>query len=95
MSDYIKRDVLVQAFMDELLDEIPFSLKRELAEKMVDNIPKADAVEVIRCKDCKYWKSDLQLLDLAREKLVAPCPLNERDSFEDGYCELGEREDND
>lgn len=85
MSEYIKRDVLVQAFMDELLDEMPYSLKRELAEKMVDNIPKVDAVEVVRCKDCKFNK--------AKDKDKGVCGLMLYVHNADDYCSYGERKD--
>lgn len=81
MSDYIKRDVLVQLFMDELLDEIPFSLKRELAEKMADTIPKVDAVEVVRCKDCKHWDSDCRWCE----------SWGDTQLYDNGYCSYGER----
>ena len=84
MSDDVKRDVLVQAFMDELLDEIPFSLKRELAEKMADNIPKVDAVEVVRCKGCKYRQP-------VENCMFGECMYAASMVADDDYCSNGER----
>ena len=92
MSDYIKRDVLVQAFMDELLDEMPFSLKRELAEKMVDNIPKVDAVEVVRCKDCKYrYEYATNITGDIKHYYI--CDFLDAENKDDDYCSYGERKD--
>ena len=44
-------------------------------------LPKVDAVEVVRCKDCKYEKTCSILWESTEPK-------------ENGYCSLGERKDN-
>ena len=52
----------------------------------VDNIPAADVVEVVRCKDCAYcehWYRDKGLCALWAENGI--------DVFEDGFCSYGKR----
>ena len=61
----------------------------------IDTIPRVDAVEVVRCRDCKH------LNVLNRKELYAHCPktntvflpfdLDTREHF----CSLGERKDGD
>ena len=56
----------------------------ELAD-LVNDAPTIDAVEVVRCKDCKYWRDD----HTCREhSLVSPMGANE-------FCSRGERGDSD
>lgn len=50
------------------------------------NLPTADVVEVVRCKDCKYcehWYADKGRCFLWHESGI--------DVFEDGFCNYGER----
>lgn len=42
----------------------------------------ADVVEVVRCKDCKFWDSDCRWCDL----------WGDTQEYDDGYCSYGERE---
>lgn len=54
------------------------------AEQLLDEIPAADVVEVVRCKDCKY--------NVGTKKCLNP------DSFfavpkDDDFCSYGERKD--
>lgn len=61
---------------------------------LLDSIPAADVVEVVRCKDCK-WYSELacgerELLGSqgwCNEVMARPMPSN-------GFCSFGERENN-
>lgn len=36
----------------------PEYLMRDDALHVIDSIPAADVVEVVRCKDCKYWQDN-------------------------------------
>lgn len=64
----------------------------ELSEKNLDEevgaikaeIENTDCVQVVRCKDCKYWRVD----DDANDK---GCPYYYTD--EEGYCCDGERKE--
>lgn len=50
----------------------------------------ADMVEVVRCKDCKKWFRHTQV---DRER--GDCRRYETTKHENGYCDRGERKDND
>lgn len=57
--------------------------------KRIKEEPAVDAVQVIRCKDCKYsehWYRDKRRCFLWHETGI--------DVFEDGYCNYAERKDN-
>ncbi|MBR0085661.1 MAG: hypothetical protein IJL97_03830 [Lachnospiraceae bacterium] len=85
MSDYIKRRDAMMVL----------GASRELTDGMrsVLMIPRADVVEVVRCKDCDFWNKDENILG-------GIC--DEWSDFEDGlsrytsgddYCSLGERKE--
>lgn len=50
----------------------------------IENAPTVDAVEVVRCKDCKNMN----------EELVVWCYWHERATNPYDYCSYGERRDN-
>lgn len=52
--------------------------------------PTVDAVEVIRCKDCKKW---FRHTEVDRER--GECRRYQTTKHETGYCDRGERKDND
>lgn len=82
MSDYIKRDDALNVFVDAN------SIIK--AWHNTQHIPSVDAVEVVRCKDCKHYEYSDRL-----ERLVCGyhrgwwVGMNEND-----YCSYGERKDN-
>lgn len=87
MSEYIKREDAEQAIRIalrplELL--LPTVIHTEnIAEYIMKDVPSADVVEVVRCKDCKWWNGD---------------ECTGRDIFvvdDDEYCSYGERRDAD
>lgn len=60
----------------------------EIAASCVYNLPSSDAVEVVRCMDCKHstaWYSNNR-----RCFLWSECGIR---VFEDGFCNYGERKD--
>lgn len=65
-------------------------------QMLIDNAPAVDAVEVVRCKDCKSWKQDgvdygLCLTDVAPiDGDVGAVPRWEND-----FCSYGERRSDD
>lgn len=56
MSDYIKREDAIQAIVGHLVpkqyDGNLVNAGFEVAHEIVDALPSADVVEVVRCKDC-------------------------------------------
>lgn len=54
----------------------------------IETVPSADAVEVVRCKDCIHsteWYRDRRRCFLWNENGISV--------FEDGFCNYGERKD--
>lgn len=63
----------------------------EVAEvrKFIENAPTVDAVEVVRCKDCKHWKDGVSgCTDYAK-----CCDIGYYMVGENGYCCYGERQE--
>lgn len=56
MSDYIKREDAIKAMARGI--GIPYTDFIDVAERCMDDIPTADVVEVVRCRDCKYATYD-------------------------------------
>ena len=57
----------------------------------IDTIPRVDAVEVERCKDCKHWLKDVA----GCTDFVGRCELANYMVGAVGYCVYGERKDGD
>ena len=91
MSDYIKRE-------DAMTCEISVTALREdknVIEQVVEgimnhikNVPSADVVEVVRCKDCKYhdanWSSCTHWYD---------DPFDQQNVKDTDYCSYGEKKE--
>lgn len=78
MADYIDR----QAAIDVVANH------KQVTINLLESLPSADAIEVMRCKDCKHsteWYRDKRRCFLWHENGI--------DVFEDGYCSYGERKD--
>ena len=76
MTEYIEREALVNSFRScgaskDLIDSIVYRINLQEA---------VDAVPVVRCKDCKYFKTRL---------------CENEDSHDDWFCADGERKDGD
>ena len=56
-------------------------------EKRFDELPSADVVEVVRCRDCKYFEPD--------GPYDSWCHGWSGMTVDDGYCSFGERKDGD
>ena len=87
MARYIDADAL----LSRLPDDLPYkaSVKRVLIQA-----PEADVVEVVRCKDCEYWKDTSS--DTVTEDHWGECrkPLGDYsycETAEKDFCSYGER----
>ena len=94
MSDYIKREDAVRAIMEYIrdgCDESDEFIDGTYKAKLIveEDIPSADVVEVVRCKDCKYALSQrAQYGDYwckSRKGMLYVMP--------DNYCSYGECKD--
>lgn len=76
---------------DEVLDYVIASLKTDEAYQL--EYEDRDCVEVIRCKNCKWWKDS----DGAYRRgcnAESKCPISHIEVYEgNGYCFLGERKE--
>jgi hypothetical protein len=64
------------------------SIIAETIVRFLKKQPTVDAVEVVRCKDCKYYENK-------NINLLPYCTLCGITKFEDDFCSCGERKDND
>ena len=60
--------------------------RRFCMDKIIDAQQKVDAVEVVRCKDCKHWKPCAFT--------GGECSLDEQVWCDDDFCSYGERKGN-
>ena len=104
MRRYIDADKLTEAFVKaakqvgNIGDQIAFRM-------MINEIPAADVVEVVRCKDCKHKPNGYTDDDVLRypnfpheENNPCPCQVYEDKWYswipnDDSYCSYGERAD--
>ena len=95
MSDYISRQTVIDMFQRQAYDDwnqgtgTTWANAFSEAADMIENLPSADAIEVVRCKDCKHY-------DLFNNGCNGMC-LRHIDAFEvfypDDFCSYGERKD--
>lgn len=103
MADYVDR----QAAMIEFAEHVKKSNNSDFAPtptwndavEIVENLPSADVVEVVRCKDCVHyipydwmfsevWKSQ-NIEDYSQDEIG--CEWIDHYVKPDGYCSFGER----
>ena len=92
-KEYIEREAVL-AYMSEVKaacisnfeDEASAVIAGMIGEIKDDEIPAADVVEVVRCKDCKYRKTE----DCA---MFYECNCGEQHTWEtdNDFCSYGER----
>lgn len=83
MREYIKRDDVKSALNGACV---------LYHTETIDRIPSADVVEVVRCRDCEYWKCN------PNTDRYGSCKKVSYDDFEvvmedDDFCSYGERKD--
>lgn len=89
MSDFISRNALLDdlKWLKSVVNE---SSKNEVQDFIdrAESFPKADAVEVVRCKDCKHWDTT----DCGNGHGWCPKVVGYRSGT--WYCAAGERRTN-
>ena len=95
MTDYIKRDDAIAEFTTNGSATVYGVDKCKAIISRLQLVPSADVVEVVRCKDCKYWQD--------QEEGIVEVPICARIQSaseenplvmiigENGYCSYGER----
>ena len=84
MSDYINREMAADCIVLECDD-----VTLEQARQAIKDCPSADVVEVVRCKDCKYY--DVNWDSCTR---WTSDQFNQASVRNNDYCSFGERKDN-
>ena len=98
-DDLISRQALLAAFRTYMVEHFDKDKcadagnckvceKRCLWHEVVASVPAVDAVEVVRCKDCKHGELNCNL----KEKEYVVCELDEHHVWRpNGFCSYGER----
>lgn len=80
MKKYIDAEGVMRACYDSFLKTGNKAYREIFA--LVEAVPAADVVEVVRCKDCKYRDDDDFCTGRGYTNVLAP---------DDGFCDKGER----
>ena len=80
VKEYIERQTL--------LHKIRWASSAEEAVMSVRRIPAADVVEVVRCRECKYWGDEAGELQRSDGVLFARCKVHNYllDGRHTGWC---------
>lgn len=107
MSEYIKREDAINIMQCEQnrLPKNAIGAEYSHVKVLLYNIPAADVVEVVRCKDCKYRpyivdpNKPAEGFNLDQEWGLQRCPYLVADGWysimpnDDWFCSRGERKD--
>jgi hypothetical protein len=80
MKEYIDRGALLKE-----LERFPHL---QMAGSIVRSMPKEDVVEVVRCKDCKYWENGKDY-----EPYCNHFDSTLSDTTENDFCSYGKRKE--
>lgn len=90
MADYINREALVDTLTAKA--DMALGTPKEVfhaAAKMVNLLPAADVVEVVRCRDCEQWKRNSGFADSPNGHCFYHCI----DTNGNDFCSYGERKE--
>ena len=93
MTDYIRREAALEAFENADADvfedygdgTVDWGFGRKNIQNVINGIPAADVVEVVRCKDCKH-RTEYGNCGHPRQKGVLPS------AYPFDFCSYGEAE---
>lgn len=88
MAEYIEREAAIR----KINGEFPDAHYPSWYAALLEEVPAADVVEVVRCKDCKYrgW-----VQEPCHGKTVHYCKLTENRVEDNNFCSYGERRESD
>jgi hypothetical protein len=96
MAEYIEREALLEKARELAQNFSSSCLATPHIIKAIENAPKADVVEVVRCKDCKDYRPVL----FGGETMHYGYCFNTHDSvsgnrhrYEGDYCSYGKRKE--
>ena len=85
MPEYIEREIL----KSEMTEAMCGTGYQQWAIDVIDRLPTADVVEVVRCKDCELYKAYSDPL----EGFYGQCLVRECDIGENDFCSYGKRKE--
>ena len=90
----VDADAIIQAVCTKLgIKDKKFLLQSEKAiVDVILNAPTIDAVEVVRCKECKYWHDHITTTWCSRGAELRPQESGWVKRDADDFCSYGERE---
>jgi len=100
MNDYIKREAAVKITWQEPTYSDALNVLTEVRER-INDIPSADVVEVVRCRECKHCEEYESMAGIEHYCNRTWCSLYDWSDTPcfyvkpDGYCSYGERKDHD
>lgn len=83
MADYIDRQAAIE--VADAVWSVTGDVNVAKVWDQLRNLPSADAVEVVKCRDCRYFNSTFPLLHM--------CDISWMKMKPDEYCSLGERKE--
>lgn len=92
MSRYIDADAYRAKWAD-IFDSAYGDSCCEMFKKSIDEQPTADVVEVVRCRDCTWWKSIFSWN--GKEHKVCVRDSSEPPREQNDFCSYGERREDD
>ena len=102
-KEYIEREAAKRELLSWAVSlNHPEYLIKDDALHIIDSFPAADVVEVVRCRDCKYWGDEAGKLQHSDGVLFARCKVHNylidgRHTgwcpTENDFCSYGERKD--
>ena len=81
-------------FIADVLDAFKVPVGDRMADRLlktIDALPTVDAVEVVRCKDCKYYNPELQRCNHPCLDYDVECFDHWIDTEPDGFCSYGKK----
>ena len=93
MARLIDKDALPVS-KEYIVDEAGFGASFYVVHKSdIDNAPTVDAVEVVRCKDCRFYEKVEYYHPIDDRAIKTVCRLFKRQMHPDDYCSYGERKE--
>ena len=86
MNRYTDADVLIKKYINTDIERFSNSDVKIVLENLKQNILKAPSIDIVRCRECKRAE---------HEPSGIRCGLSDVLMGEDGFCSIGEREDDD
>ena len=96
MEAYITKNQAIHAMEQVTQPECFIEDTRKNFARIIEELPAADVVEVVRCKDCKHKQVDEIIFALsANPETALFCKHHGGVISETFYCSAGERKDGD